>query len=194
MKINNFELIKKLLTFNDIDKFYFVQIFKRRKDNPELKTNNKVIDSFYVYTEEQFNSCQSKIIDICNQHNARAYIRLNKRSDKKIALKLLAKLADRISNNEYKVRDLYESIAGEFHSEENKTWIVDVDSDYLEKINDIEEFVIFLQQEINRIPICNKIPTKTGYHLITGCFNIQQFKPIYPKLEILKDNPTVLYC
>ena len=101
---------------------------------------------------------------------------------------MLAKLADRIFNNEYKVRDLYESVAGEFHSEENKIWIIDVDSDFLEKINEIEEFVIFLQQGINRIPVCHKIPTKTGCHLITGCFNIQDFKLVYPKLEILKLN------
>ena len=44
MQINNFELIKKLLNFDDSDKFYFIQIFKRRKDNPELKVNNKVIN------------------------------------------------------------------------------------------------------------------------------------------------------
>lgn len=194
MKINNFEIIKKLLNFDDPDKFYFVQIFKRRKDNPELKVNNKVIDGFYIYNEYQYDSLSSKIIEICDQNNARAYIRLNRRSDKKIALKLLSRLADRISNNDYKTRDLYESVAGEFHSEENKTWIVDIDSDYLEKVNEIEEFVIFLQQGINRIPICNKIPTKTGCHLITGCFNIQDFKLVYPELEILKDNPTVLYC
>jgi hypothetical protein len=137
--INNFELIKKLLDFSDSDKFYFIQIFKRRKDNPELDKNNKVIDSFYVYSESQFNSLSSKIIDICDRNNARAYIRLNRRSDKKIALNLLAKLATRIANNEYKVRDLYDHVVGETHSEENKTWIVDIDDNVqIEWIDSIE--------------------------------------------------------
>ncbi len=203
--INNFELIKKLLNFSDPDKFYFIQIFKRRKDNPELEKNNKVIDSFYVYSESQFDSLQSKIIDICNRNNSRAYIRLNRRSDKKMALNLLASLAKRISINEYKVRDLYDRVAGETHSEENKTWIIDIDNELelVTWIEDIEKLIVSLQLEIDRIPICHRIPTKTGFHLITGTFNIQNFKTecsyfIWALraqgLEILKDNPTVLYC
>jgi len=194
--INNFELIKNLLNFSDLDKFYFIQIFKRRKDNPELTKNNKVIDSFYVYSESQFDSLKDKIIDICDRNNARAYIRLNRRSDKKIALQLLARLASKIANNDHKVRDLYDSVAGEFHDEENKTWIVDIDSHLIDRIDGIEQLIIALQSEIKRIPICHRIPTKTGIHLITGPFNIQAFNSaFFPRnIDILKDNPTLLYC
>jgi hypothetical protein len=35
--INNFQAIRDLLTFGDEDKFYFIQIYKRRKDNPDMK-------------------------------------------------------------------------------------------------------------------------------------------------------------
>jgi hypothetical protein len=192
--INNFELIRKLLDFSDSDKFYFIQIFKRRKDNPELEKNTKVIDSFYVYSESQFDSLSSKIINLCRQNNARAYIRLNRRSDKKIALNILAKLATRIANNEYKVRDLYDSVAGETHSEENKTWVVDVDSHLINHINAIEQLVMELQFQIKQIPICHRIPTKTGFHLITSPFNIQVFNSCPVKIDIHKDSPTLLYC
>lgn len=196
MNIDNFKLIRKLLKFDDPDKFYFVQIFKRRKDNPELEKNNKVIDNFYIYTAEQFESLRSKIIDKCDQNNARAYIRLNRRSDKKIALHFLAKLATRIANNDYKVKDLYESVAGEVHTEENKTWIIDVDSDLAEYINAIEQTIVNIQEESNRHQdaICHRIPTKTGFHLITSPFNLQLLRRFHMGLEILKDNPTLLYC
>jgi len=192
--INNFELIKKLLDFSDSDKFYFIQIFKRRKDNPELEKNTKVIDSFYVYSESQFDSLSSKIIDLCDRNNARAYIRLNRRSDKKIALNVLSKLATRIVNNEFKVRDLYDSVAGETHSEENKTWVVDVDYELTNYIHVVETIVMSLQREINRVPICHHIPTKTGIHLITGPFNIQAFNNHGMNIDIHKDGPTLLYC
>lgn len=194
--INNFELIKNILDFSDLDKFYFVQILKRKKDNPELEKNTKVIDSFYIYSESQFDSVSSKIIDLCDRNNARAYIRLNRRSDKKIALNLLAKVATRIANNEYKVRDLYDSVAGETHSEENKTWVVDVDYELLNQVSEIEQLVILLQSKINRISIYHRVPTKTGIHLITGPFNIQDFNSaFFPRhIDIHKDGPTLLYC
>ena len=47
--INNFEAIRDLLTFGDEDKFYLIQIFKRRKDNPEMKKDMVIIDNYFVY-------------------------------------------------------------------------------------------------------------------------------------------------
>ena len=192
--INNFELIKNILDFSDSDKFYFIQILKRKKDNPELEKNTKVIDSFYIYSESQFNSVSSKIIDLCDRNNARAYIRLNRRSDKTIALNLLAKVATRIANNEHKVRDLYDSVAGETHSEENTTWVVDVDYELTNHVHIVETIISSLQKETNCKPICYQIPTKNGIHLITSPFNIQAFNSHGMNIDIHKDSPTLLYC
>ena len=36
--IDNFDAIKKQLTFDDISKYYFIQIVKRSKDNPDMKS------------------------------------------------------------------------------------------------------------------------------------------------------------
>ena len=37
--VNNFDKIRNFLTFNSSDDFYFIQILKRRKDNPTLFKN-----------------------------------------------------------------------------------------------------------------------------------------------------------
>ena len=38
------------------------------------------------------------------------------------------------------------------------------------------------------------IPTKSGWHIITTPFNLQQFKEKYPNIDVHKNNPTLLYC
>ena len=37
------------------------------------------------------------------------------------------------------------------------------------------------------------IPTKNGYHLITDRFDVMEFAKHFPKTEIQKKNPTLLY-
>ena len=37
------------------------------------------------------------------------------------------------------------------------------------------------------------IPTKSGWHIITTPFNLQQFKEKYPDIDVHKNNPTILY-
>ena len=40
MTINNLNLIKPLLKWEDPNDFYFIQILKRKKDNPECAEKN----------------------------------------------------------------------------------------------------------------------------------------------------------
>lgn len=71
--------------------FYFVQIVKRRKDNPLMKQDLVTIDNFFVQGAFDLKEKQDRIIEVCDLNNARAYIRLNRRSDRKIASKVLFK-------------------------------------------------------------------------------------------------------
>ena len=109
--MNNFLRIKELLKFDDPDKFYFIQILKRRKDNPGMGKDMCNIDNFCVYSIQDYERYESRIIDVCERNNARAYIRLNRRSDKKIALQMLARMAQMIASEQYNIRKLYYSIA-----------------------------------------------------------------------------------
>ena len=199
--INNFPNIRDLLTFGDEDKFYFIQIFKRRKDNPEMKKDMVIIDNYFVYELEHFNGLEEKIIKQCIDNSARAYIRLNRRSSKQIALKTLGRIAKMIEDENYKhVKRAYLSCAGEFHKEEDKTWIIDLDRNGAsdEAFDVYINSVIFeaqqLIQETGKDDSMSIIPTKNGFHLICRPFNASKFKKIFPEIDIHKDNPTILYA
>ena len=188
--INNSTQIKSLLKFEP-GLFYFVQIFKRRKDNPDMAKDMMVIDNFYIYTEEQFDKYMPRIIEICNLNNDRAYIRLNRRSDKKIALQMLSRIASMVAAEQYNVKNVYNSIAGEYHAEEDKTWIIDIDSKDNKQILQIK-LDIDSCMPFGTDKIVAEIPTKNGIHLITKPFDLRTFKDKY-EIDIHKDNPTILY-
>ena len=69
---NNFEQIKSLLRFDEPDHFYFLQILKRRKDNPDMKRDVSVIDNFFIYQREDLDKLQDKII-LCESNNGKIY-------------------------------------------------------------------------------------------------------------------------
>ena len=75
--VNNFELIKNYLEFQNERSFYFIQILKRKKENPEMNAYSIPIESFYVFSIEQYEKLEKRIIELCNMHNARAYIKMN---------------------------------------------------------------------------------------------------------------------
>ena len=199
--INNFEAIRDLLTFGDEDKFYLIQIFKRRKDNPDMKKDMVIIDNYFVYELAHFDGLEEKIVDQCAKHNARAYIRLNRRSAKQVALKTLGRIAKMIEDENYKhVQRAYLSCAGEFHKEEDKTWIIDLDRNgasdeaYDAYINSVIFEAQQLIQETGKDDTMSIIPTKNGLHLICRPFNLSKFKKIFPEVDVHKDNPVVLFC
>ena len=198
---NNFEQIRQLLDFSNPDTYYFLQILKRRKDNPDMDKDMIVIDDIFIYSLEQFNRMEDEIIKTCNVHNARAYFRLNKRSQKKTALQMLKRITDLIISENYKaVKNAYSSVSGEFHADEDKKWIVDIDNFDNTKLGEsfrahaIYQNVESLQKETNREPLMITIPTKNGVHIVTRPFNLQKFKEMYPDVDVHKDNPTILYC
>jgi hypothetical protein len=79
--IDNFELLKQFMTFEGDSKFYFLQVIKRRKDNPELTGNNKVISNYQIYSLEDYHKYYLLAVRECQLNNARAYLRLNVRDD-----------------------------------------------------------------------------------------------------------------
>jgi hypothetical protein len=202
--MNNLEIIFPLLNFNDPDKFYFIQIYKRRKDNPEMDRDMIVLENYSISTAEQLDKAFPRLKKICDDNNARAYIRLNRRSHRKVALNMMVRLAKMIESEQYNVKNIYWSVSGEFPSEEDKTWLLDVDWIDFENesgrrnLDCIEERIIQLQRETGREPLLTKIPSKNGYHIICRPFNISKLKILINDLDARmdhhKDNPCILYC
>lgn len=197
--INNFSQLREMLDFSDPLGFYFLQIFKRRKDIPELERDMIHLRDYFITSLEQFDRLESRIIEECDRENARAYLRLNRRNAKKISFQVLKKVVDYISSENYgAVKNVFPSSCGEINSETDRKWIVDIDwKDWINRA-EIEAVVIplleELQEECDREPLAKMIPTKNGIHIITRPFNLEKFCSKYPKVDVHKDNPTILYC
>jgi len=197
--IDNFELISTLLKYNSDDEFYFLQVIKRKKDQPEeLKGSNnsaRLIKSYYINSVEHLMSLKEEIIDICKVFNARAGINLNKRSYKKCALQTVRTILDQMDNENYKSsRRAFNTVCGKY-SIGDKHWILDYDG------GELYEFEkVFLEKELYHFkPIGDKvlayIPTRQGVHIITKPFNLFEAEDFLKELEISvhKNNPTILY-
>jgi hypothetical protein len=196
---NNFDHIRNLLKFEK-DYFYFIQIIQRKKENPELGSNNRVIRSYNISSLEKFDKNKDEIITLCETFNARAYIHLNRRKWSKIALECLRHNAELIANEQYDgIKSSFETIIGRNNCEprESKTWIIDIDmNDYnvLNKIGTILNNIKPIEED----KWIETIPTKNGFHMITRPFNRAEFTK-YMQLQgdvpdIHTDNPTILYA
>ena len=191
MTINNINRIRDFLTFEE-DIFYFLQILKRRKENPDMETGVKVIKSFFIDSIEYFDRKVAEIIQLCEDNNARAYINLNKRSYQKATVDMIKYLADSISNGQYRnCKFAFEKIAGQNRADKEKKWILDVDVKSKSYLVEISDYIASLKPEGEKVRFINE--TKNGYHIICKPFDPRTFKDKFADVEIQKDNPTILY-
>jgi hypothetical protein len=200
--IDNFEQIKKLLKFDSEDEFYFLQIIQRKKDHKEAQSefvkvgsnnSSRLIKAYYIYSAEELDKYKFEIVELCKLFGARAGISLNRRNNKDISLEMLSLLASNIKSGHYKqLSKLYSTICGQHHSDKDKTWIVDIDHQDMEIVNEIISFINKVEP-ISENKILALIPSKNGYHLITNRFNSKKFGDAYPDIELHKNNPTNLY-
>jgi hypothetical protein len=195
--INNFEQIAKLLSFDDSDTFYHLQIIKRKKENPELGSNSYIVKTYYISSEDYLSSKMTEIISLCDFHNARAYINLNPRSFEKMAFHALKKITDIILNKDYKsARKAYESVCGQYSSGKEKSWIIDLDGVFEASplmMAHIDYGCDPISESTSEGKCLAVIRTKNGIHLITKPFNVKKFQDKYPDIDIHKNNPTILY-
>jgi hypothetical protein len=192
--INNLELIKPLLNFDNEDDFYMLYIFKRKKDQPEGERDNhqsvRTIRSYCIKSIEQLEKRYDEIIQLCEMFKARAYIHVQKQNHKDVALDMLVDLAQRIKSGQHQQQNLFDSVVGQMKTYE-KRWIVDVDTKDEDIILNIRYIINTIRPE--GLKVHRTIPTKNGYHLITDRFDIMEFKKHYPDVDIQKKNPTLLY-
>lgn len=197
--IDNIKLILPFLKFESKDDFYYLQILQRKKENPQLGSNSRVIKNYYIKSEEYLLDRYDEIKKLCEIFNARAMIRLNKRSFEKVGFKTMTNLANTMMNKEYSfLNKSYDRACGLGHNDSEKKWIIDLDNTKESRLNDkdLEIYMYWINKcDPDTNKILNIIPSKNGYHLITLPFNIDQFK-FYDReniVEIHKDNPTNLY-
>lgn len=196
--VNNFDQIKQLLKFENENEFYFVQILQRKKENPELGRNNRLVKAYYIYSIEKLEKYKEEIIKMCEVFNARAYIHLNRRNSKQVGFEMMELLATNLKLNQTDfLGNLYNSVCGHHHSDKDKTWIIDIDNPDFDNFNAglMEEYWQFIH-DIEPVgpKILAAIQTKNGFHHLSKPFNSQKFSEKYPQIQLHKNNPTILFA
>ena len=196
--IDNIEQIKRLLNFSDEGDFYMLYVLKRKKDQPEGERDNhqsvRTIKSYCISSVEYLDKRYDEIKQLCEMFKARAYIHVQKQNHKDVSLNMMVALAQRIQDGNHKQQGLFDSVVGQLKTHE-KRWIVDVDTKDEESLLKIMKVVNGVRPEGDKVYAT--IPTKNGFHLITGRFDVMEFKK-YLELqgdapEIQKKNPTLLF-
>jgi hypothetical protein len=196
--IDNLEIIKPLLNFDNEGDFYMLYVLKRKKDQPEGERDNhqsvRTIRSYCIKSVEQLESRYEEIKMMCEMFKARAYIHIQKQNHKDVSLNLMGALANKIQLGQHEQQGLFDSGVGQLKTYE-KRWIVDIDTKDIQTITRITTLINKIQPEGNKV--IATIPTKSGVHLITERFNTQEFSK-YMSLggdvpDIQKKNPTLLY-
>lgn len=185
--------IKDLLIFENKDDFFYLQILQRKKENPQLGSNSRVIKNYYINNFEYLENKYNEIKDLCIKFNARAMLRLNKRSYRKVAFKTMQNIANSMANGEYSfIKKSYDRACGLGHNDKVKKWILDIDNPYTEDyLQEVREAITSVEPLGHKI--LKELPTKNGIHFITTPFNLQKFKQDFRDIEIHKDNPVNLF-
>ena len=208
--IDNLEIIKKLLNFDKEGDFYMLYIFKRKKDQPEGEKNNhqsvRTIKTYCIESIDHLEKRYEEIKQLCEMFKARAYIHVQKQNHFDVSLNMMVALAQRIQDGQHNQKGLFDSVVGQIKTQE-KRWVIDVD-DIKEVSPLMMAYIEYECAPITKvkfdevgIPIGHEvgpkieaiIPTKNGHHLITKKFDVMKFKETYPKIDIAKKNPTLLY-
>ncbi len=193
--INNLALIKPLLNFDNEGDFYMLYIFKRKKDQPEGERDNhqsvRTIKTYCIDNVEYLEKRYEEIQQLCEMFKARAYIHIQKQNHKDVAMNMITEIVNRIQSGQINQKHVFDSVVGQIKTQE-KRWIVDIDTKSWMTGHAIYQFI---NDECR--PKGNKIeaviPTKSGFHLITKRFDVQEFKKQYSDIDIQKKNPTLLY-
>ena len=187
------EDIKKFLIFDDKDDFYYLQLLQRKKENELLGSNSRVIKNYYIRSLKYLEDHYDEIKSLCDLFNARAMLRLNRRSYRKVAFKAMVNMANTMSNADWlNIHRAYDHAIGDGHNEKIALWILDVDEEYNdEKFNEMKDLISASRPSGDKIEAV--LPTKQGYHLITRGFDTREFREKFDDVSIHKDNPINLY-
>ena len=196
--IDNLELIKPLLNFEEKGDFYMLYVLKRKKDQPEGERDNhqsvRTIRTYCIKSIEQLEKRYDEIKMMCEMFKARAYIHVQKQNHRDVSLNMMVALAQRIQDGNLEQQSLFDSVVGQLKTLE-KRWIVDIDTKDEEAVTKIARLVDILRPEGPKIETV--IPTKNGYHLITKRFDVMTFNKMMSLQgdvpDIQKKNPTLLF-
>lgn len=170
--VDNFNMISKFINLTDPDKFFFVQIIKRWKDNKDKgmqKTGNyhaggEFLNYFKVHSGQELLNLKQQIIQICHKNNARAYISCNPRSQAAIdAFK--PTFIQKRHNEPYAINHAEEILAGQ--AKDGPQW-----TDRPRFFLDIDTTNKKVWGETKKILAANSIPIEAEYTTPSGGLHV----------------------
>lgn len=211
---NNFDLIKNYMINEGIpmkekdmgDLFFCIMLIRRGKDHPGLPSANYIFKTYYIDSIDKFDYFTSEIIKCCDIFKLRAYVSVNVKSKEKYSKMCAFSFNQNILNNEYKKPwRVIDHVFGKITAKNADTWIIDVDDIDLDKEED-NLFIENLKHLINRCQskynpvIIGGLPTRSGLHILTRPFNMNEYKKYWEQLntdrefsDIKKNHITLLY-
>lgn len=192
--VDNWASIREHLDFSDPDKFYFIELMQRKKDDETFKANNRMVKFYCVTSLDYYDAIEDEVKKLSDATGARAYILVNRRSYEKCCLNILKDTVQLIQDHNYQhFPKLISTVVGRYADEPNKCWIVDLDGVSPEREQEIKDYIDSIEPYIVGSKIKWENKTLNGKHLITSSFNVQKFSQKFPDIDIHKDNPTLLY-
>lgn len=201
IEIDNFDIFRKHLTFTEKTDRYIIHIMRRPKDLKNIpgmmeigaNEHQRLLRTYYIDSIEYFDKKIPAIKELCTTNRARAYILPQVRNNYECLLSLGEKVLEtiRLGNFSAKPEHLLRSAYCEYHKSRNKQWIIDLDDDCMieykydnkkvevtEKTWTVDEVLKLVQDSLAS---CGKDPslayvvkTKSGHHVITSPFNLQE--------------------
>lgn len=211
VELDNFENVREIMKFTHPgDTIYFVELIRRKKDNPDMNHSREFIGQYYFKNQQEFDAAESKIKDICAKRGARAYIYLNARS--KATIDKWTKInAARFKKNRGMARTFGNNpmalAAGRsFDDPSRPLCFIDVDSDNFNDIKAVMKIIqdagikpLFAYRSMNNglhIILPNKDDAKKlDFSSINGDLRgLSQFYKNNAKVSVEIDKPTLLYA
>lgn len=184
---NNFEVIRDFLTTQfsrlsnceysaKVDTFYNLILIGRKKDNTLVDGKVK---SYTIYTICDLDKYKQEIITICDALKVRAYISVNYKSHRQVALNVMVEIANYNLQDYFKSsRGLYDSVVAKFVDRKKQLWIIDVDKDdsFGKSVDELTDLYIKTIESCKPYKkIVAVIPTKSGKHIVTHPFDSSDF-------------------
>ena len=203
-KVDNFKLVRPLLVKQGLgllpeDCCCMVELIGRKKDNPALMKSQQHFGSYFIRKPEDLDKYEAEIKWKCGAFNCRAYINLNPKPLKKIAVNMMHALLEDMETNDFNniFTTLVSSTAKAGTVKDKKLFVIDVDdvSSMCEAYEEVKEAVV----KCGQLTGPDMLPTVNGMHVLSAPFDCQMFNVLVKTFkhctaEVKHNAPTLLYA
>lgn len=177
------------------DAYYVIELVRRGKDCPDLPAANYHFKNYYIDTLVKYDKVQDEIRLLCRTLRLRAYASVCRKSFRRVTMNTLAEMARRAALDDFRrPYAVFESCSGKDVGKDGKYWVVDIDNCQFNTLPHAKKRRRIIKTIESCEPAGQKmemmLPTRTGVHLITRPFNLEQFNRMCkedPEIEEIPD-------